>query len=513
MYTKKIDYSKMTAEQIARADKVAREIESTSSSNSHLREERGQIEQDETMDEEDRYSGVIRSEADNLHISNNTKAPLNKVANSLPDGNPWKRGLKITAESTATEAPSKSIQLSNKQKQSSASKSTSPIENTAPKKSTDILKAPSPSVVEKEVSDSTPTTPNLPISAAPGLTANKQNFEISEQPIDPIPQVTSDISTVTVSDAVEDTVNSPLTDHSEETNTGTAKVPPKTDNEASSKLNPQAKEFKFNPNAKSFAPPVFIPGDDKSKVGINKPIPGMLPPRGFVASPPFSPFLPPDQQQQPIYAIYDQMNPGFINANPPFDNQPRVLPGGYPYGYPPGAEYMLMPNMGMPGMAPVDFGNGMMQPNPFMMAVPNQFGPPMIPQDPYMNPGMMMAQGVFPNQLMPYPNQMMPNNMGMPFSPQMKPGGEYRHHNDNRNNSGNRLILIYIINYCISLNKSSFIINYYIFNETDLVTGKAKEDNIITIPTPLSDNFLMDNQVVLLRVKEIIASQIVLIIA
>ena len=34
----------MTAEQIARADKVAREIESTSSSNSHLREERGQIE-------------------------------------------------------------------------------------------------------------------------------------------------------------------------------------------------------------------------------------------------------------------------------------------------------------------------------------------------------------------------------------------------------------------------------------------------------------------------------------
>ena len=51
---------KFTEEQILHAEKIAREIETTSTKNSHLAEERGQkgLQEDEDMDEEDKYSKV-----------------------------------------------------------------------------------------------------------------------------------------------------------------------------------------------------------------------------------------------------------------------------------------------------------------------------------------------------------------------------------------------------------------------------------------------------------------------
>jgi hypothetical protein len=63
LYTTKLDISRMTPEQIAKAEKYAREIESQTSGNIHLQEERGQV-LERDIDEEDLYSGVIRDKSD-----------------------------------------------------------------------------------------------------------------------------------------------------------------------------------------------------------------------------------------------------------------------------------------------------------------------------------------------------------------------------------------------------------------------------------------------------------------
>ena len=70
IYTKKIDMSKVSKSQLLKAEKLAREIEGSSSNNSHLQEERGQkVEYD--MDEEDLYSGVLREDSYQNHMSHN----------------------------------------------------------------------------------------------------------------------------------------------------------------------------------------------------------------------------------------------------------------------------------------------------------------------------------------------------------------------------------------------------------------------------------------------------------
>jgi hypothetical protein len=59
LYTKRLNLRDFTAEQIEQAERYAREIEGTRSTNIHLQEERGQV-MERDVDEEDLYSGVIR---------------------------------------------------------------------------------------------------------------------------------------------------------------------------------------------------------------------------------------------------------------------------------------------------------------------------------------------------------------------------------------------------------------------------------------------------------------------
>ena len=59
IYTQRLDKSKISKADMLKAEKIAKEIESTMTHNSHLQEERGQKIEDD-MDEEDRYSGVLR---------------------------------------------------------------------------------------------------------------------------------------------------------------------------------------------------------------------------------------------------------------------------------------------------------------------------------------------------------------------------------------------------------------------------------------------------------------------
>jgi LsmAD domain len=59
IYTKKLDLSTFSKAQILKAERIAKEIEGTSSHNIHIREERG-FKIDSGIDEEDLYSGVMR---------------------------------------------------------------------------------------------------------------------------------------------------------------------------------------------------------------------------------------------------------------------------------------------------------------------------------------------------------------------------------------------------------------------------------------------------------------------
>jgi hypothetical protein len=59
IYTKKLDKNSLSKAEMDKADRIAREIESTTSDNVHIKEERGQ-QQEREIDEEDMYGGVIR---------------------------------------------------------------------------------------------------------------------------------------------------------------------------------------------------------------------------------------------------------------------------------------------------------------------------------------------------------------------------------------------------------------------------------------------------------------------
>jgi hypothetical protein len=66
LYTTELDKSQIDSRKIAEAERIAKEIETTTSSNMHVAEERGQaIETD--YDEEDRYSGVLTKEGKQRH--------------------------------------------------------------------------------------------------------------------------------------------------------------------------------------------------------------------------------------------------------------------------------------------------------------------------------------------------------------------------------------------------------------------------------------------------------------
>ena len=66
LYTTELDKSQMDSKKIAEAERIAREIENTASTNIHIAEERGhKVETD--FDEEDRYSGVLTKDGKQRH--------------------------------------------------------------------------------------------------------------------------------------------------------------------------------------------------------------------------------------------------------------------------------------------------------------------------------------------------------------------------------------------------------------------------------------------------------------
>lgn len=101
-YTKKLDKSSLTKEQVRKADRVARSIENSTTNSIVLKEDRGQLE-GEDFNEEDMFSGVQRGSS----ISNSATQANDKHKNKTGRGpsyqqppgpqGVWKRGYNISS--------------------------------------------------------------------------------------------------------------------------------------------------------------------------------------------------------------------------------------------------------------------------------------------------------------------------------------------------------------------------------------------------------------------------------
>jgi PAB1-binding protein PBP1 len=101
LYTKKLDKTTLTKEQLQRAEAIANEIEHSITSNVHLMEERGQMAQTD-MDEEDLYSGVIRTKSRNDDKPESAKASHSSPASA--EG-VWKRVLQTSSSGRTSTSP------------------------------------------------------------------------------------------------------------------------------------------------------------------------------------------------------------------------------------------------------------------------------------------------------------------------------------------------------------------------------------------------------------------------
>ena len=202
LYTTELDKSQIDKKKIAEAERLAREIEGTTSSNLHIAEERGHVVETD-YDEEDRYSGVLTKDGKNRH---EVDGPKPTAAVQPPKMN--------FAAAAAKAVPAK--------------------------------KASPPGLVGKAAEAETKDNNT---AAAPDSKAEDTKEKPKESDADaskPDESAKSDEANEKKEEKVE-------TDTKKEETSDAPKEKPK------SKLNANAKSFTFNPSAKSFTPSFSAP--------------------------------------------------------------------------------------------------------------------------------------------------------------------------------------------------------------------------------------------------------------
>ena len=92
LYTKRLDKSSLTREQQDRADRIAHQIEKSTTTNIHLQEERGQLGDSLEIDEEDMYSGVIRQSSSDGGVSVTSQTSLHSAGSTTGSASPGASG-------------------------------------------------------------------------------------------------------------------------------------------------------------------------------------------------------------------------------------------------------------------------------------------------------------------------------------------------------------------------------------------------------------------------------------
>lgn len=201
LYTTELDKSQIDSRKIKEAERIAREIETTTSSNIHIAEERGQaLETD--YDEEDRYSGVLTKEGKQRHEAQPDKA--------APAGAP-KKIMNYAAAAAKADASKKAAPPSVAGKAPATAAETKSSEGAA-KVPSEAAPVPAPKAEEKTAE------------------ASKDS--------EPADEKKDETKTANESASADKKTEEEKTDEK-----------PKT-----SKLNANAKSFTFNPSAKSFTP-------------------------------------------------------------------------------------------------------------------------------------------------------------------------------------------------------------------------------------------------------------------
>ena len=268
VYTTSLDKKSLDASQIERAEKMAKEIEGSSTANIHIAEERGhKIEGD--YDEEDLYSGVIRNGANKVwgkkgalveaeknkieeESKNKTMPPpmkKNYAAVAAAAATPFTNtATKTTTSQTKAPAPlsEASLRVSNETNKTDTAANTEQVESTSiisgtpmkddsADKKNDIVKPTSDSAVENKKDDTT-----IEQSESESFTDGKTPSIEESTPIKSEAAAVAEVPT-------------PEKKSSDET----SKEPDKSDEKPkkiTSKLNANAKSFSLNPAAKSFTP-------------------------------------------------------------------------------------------------------------------------------------------------------------------------------------------------------------------------------------------------------------------
>lgn len=212
IYTKPLEQD-ISPERLARAERLAREIENSSTSNIHLLQERGQIDLQE-VDEEAMFSGVIRDDYQSNFIAKK-EAPK--------DENPWKRGLKLNEQQQAKPAANQASRAPATANKPANQRQAAPVASAWQQK---------PNIAaQKPVVETPSATEVVPPTPAPGLVQIPAAAPVAIPP--PVSEVPA-AAVVAPAPAAEAT-------------TGETKS-------SGFKFNLDAKEFKFNLSAKEFVP-------------------------------------------------------------------------------------------------------------------------------------------------------------------------------------------------------------------------------------------------------------------
>jgi PAB1-binding protein PBP1 len=214
LYTTELDHSQVDARRRLEAQRLAKEIEGTASSNIHIAEERGQAMQGD-YDEEDRYSGVLKSSLQPRNVAAakpELKAPVPKKMNYA--------AAAAKADAKAAIPPGfKATVVSPRKNEPKEEKKEETTTETAPEETSAKEKTPTPvtsTPVEEEAKKSTDTTTEVADKAdepmSDGEKAPEEKLDEKKEEKKPAP-----------------------------------------------KLNPNAKSFSFNPSAKSFTPTFGAP--------------------------------------------------------------------------------------------------------------------------------------------------------------------------------------------------------------------------------------------------------------
>ena len=247
VYTTSLDRKSLDASQIEKAEKMAKEIEGTASSNIHIAEERGQkIETD--FDEEDLYSGVLRKSA--------------KGTSSSSSGVWGKKGAIVEAEKKKREEEKKESFPPPPIKKNYAAVAAAAVKPAKPKP-IPVKETTEPATsesVSKEKTDKVAATssgPSVDKEENKAMEGKDKSEETEGSKEKETVNVQDSASTKNKIDETETSKASTKKDSKESAASESDKEKEGADAKPSkpvSKLNANAKSFSFNPSAKAFTP-------------------------------------------------------------------------------------------------------------------------------------------------------------------------------------------------------------------------------------------------------------------